>query len=160
MCIRDRTKTPHLARGEVVSTSPASEQVFVVTAGRRAGYLLESFELAWGPAGLAATAVSAASAVDHRLDKSRSVQPDSDIIASDLSKNIVSVVHAESDERFARSVTVHCPCANTLDSSVLEYKYRGRRSPEELFAAEELAPGKTASSFFRESVVVLFIFVP
>ena len=49
---------------------------------RRAGYLLESFELLWGPAGLAATAVSAASAVDHRLEKGRSVQPDSDIIAT------------------------------------------------------------------------------
>jgi len=76
------TKTPPLASGEVVSTSPASEQVFVVTAGRRAGYLLESFELSWGPAGLATTAASAASAVDHRLEKSRSVQPDSDIIAT------------------------------------------------------------------------------
>jgi len=113
------TKTPPLASGEVVSTSPASEQVFVVTAGRRAGYLLESFELSWGPAGLAVTAVSAASAVDHRLERSRIVQPNSDIIASELSKDIVSVLHAESDERFVRSVTVHCPCANTLDSSVL-----------------------------------------
>jgi len=140
-----------------VSTSPASEQVFVVTAGRRAGYLLESFELSWGPAGLAVAMVSAASAVDHRLEKSRSMQPNSDIIASELSKNIVSVIHAESDEHFTRSVTVHCPCANTLDSSVLEYKCRGPQKNCSQY--KKLGLQETASSFFRESVVVLFIFV-